>query len=441
MRFLGFRWRERGGAAQPDCRSPTNIGESAIEPVEFVKRLDAVDAALGRLSRDLDFVRNRLSCYLGDGVALTYLLDETPIFVNSNDWGCPANLINGGRYEEENLEVLHSFVAPDTVFIDIGANVGFFTLQIARRLTGGGRVYAFEPHPKLAELLRRNAYVNGLSGIVSCFSLALSDENASAELYYPQGHLGGGQVVSAAAPLPGDGRTVVRSELRRLDDVLGTDFVCDLVKVDVEGHEINVLDGMRAIVANSPKMKILFEKLIPDSGTEPQFERYFSERDFILYAVLRETSLRELKAGELRGWSGYVLAARRGVIHDGLVRSRFTIYPPQLLPQPDGASAPGRATARIFSTAQRGTLLFHGPYWFMKRGRWHFKLHGNIRGAVTFYLLERFGYNVQEFTLDTEQSEFVFTLPRDLVYFECAGRAASDDATIEVRALEFVRDP
>jgi hypothetical protein len=50
------------------------------------------------------------------------------MFVNCNDFGCPVNLINGGRYEEENLEVLLSFVTPDTVFIDVGANVGFYAL-------------------------------------------------------------------------------------------------------------------------------------------------------------------------------------------------------------------------------------------------------------------------------------------------------------------------
>ena len=432
-------------------RSPTPTGDrpaspgqpgltrdSADELGELRKRLDSIDTTLERVWGDLDFVRNRLSCYVGDGVALTYLLDQTPMFVNCNDYGCPVNLINGGRYEEENLEVLLSFVTPDTVFIDVGANVGFYTLQIARRLTGAGRVYAFEPHPKLVELLQRNAFVNGLAAVVSGFAFALSDHNAPADLQYPDGHLGGGSV----AP-PGEfaGHTRVRSEIKPLDDVLGADFCCDLVKIDVEGHEINVLNGMRGVVARSPRIKILFEKLVPNMGTEPGLEQYFQEIGFVLYAVGPDASLSELAAGGLRDWGGYVLAAAPGVIDDGLNRSRFSIYAKQLwqraaLPPTSRSPADG-----IYRAASSGALLFHGPYWFLKRGRWRVKLHGRIRGAVTFSLLERFGYGVSQFTLEAGRMEHVLILRRDLVHFECAAYAAGGGAEIDVRRIEFVREP
>src|ERR1700737_2990965 len=96
-------------------------------------KLDRVRLDLDLLRNDSDFVRTHLSSYLGDGVALTYLVDATPIYINSDDCGGPSNLLNGGRYEEQNLEVLLSFVKPDTVFVDIGANIGFFTLQVGRR--------------------------------------------------------------------------------------------------------------------------------------------------------------------------------------------------------------------------------------------------------------------------------------------------------------------
>ena len=246
---------------------PEHTGEQAAGLAALGRRLDGIETMLERVWGDLDFIRNRLSCYIGDGIALTYLLDQTPMFVNCNDFGCPVNLIDGGRYEEENLEVLLSFVTPDTVFVDVGANVGFYTVEIARRLTGNGRAYAFEPHPKLIELLRRNAFVNGLAPVVSSFSFALSDRNGPADLQYPTGHLGGGQV---SAPGEIAGHTMVKSELKKLDDLLGRDFRCDLVKIDVEGHELNVLNGMREIVGNSPRIKILFEKLVPNIGNEAE---------------------------------------------------------------------------------------------------------------------------------------------------------------------------
>jgi FkbM family methyltransferase len=439
MRFLKFRKisNPAGEVCKDSGRHPVASQRAEI-PEELHKRLDAIDTTLQRVWRDLDFIRNRMSAYVGEGVALTYLADETPMYVNSNDSGCPANLINGGRYEEENLEVLLSFVTPDTIFIDVGANVGFYALQIARRLTGNGRVYAFEPHPEVAGLLQRNAFVNGLSRVISCFPFALSDQNAPAVLQYPVGHLGGGQVTDSREIFAD---TLVRSEVKRLDDVLGTEITCDLVKIDVEGHEIHVLNGMRGIIGNSPQIKILFEKLVPNMGTEAAIEQYFDQIGFALYAINPDSSLYQLSAGGLRDWGGYVLAAGRGVIDDGLARSRFSIYSKQLWVPRTTSPEPQPESGRLSCIASGDSLLFHGPYWFLRCGRWRFKLHGEIRGAVSFSLLERFGFSVQQFTLETGQSEHIFTLGRDLVYFECAARAASADAEISVSRIEFVREP
>ncbi|MGH7031549.1 MAG: FkbM family methyltransferase [Stellaceae bacterium] len=434
MRFFN---RHRNAASTVELG--TNREQFPIaKPGELRKRLDGIETTLQRLWRDIDFIRNRMSSYVGDGIALTYLVDDTPMFVNSNDRGT-IKFIDGGRYEEDNLEVLLSFVTPDTVFIDIGANVGFFTLQIARRLTGDGKVYAFEPHPEVAELLQRNVFANGLSRVVSCFSFALSDQNAAANLQYPIGHLGGGHVADSDEFFA---HTLVKSESKRLDDVLGSAFSADLVKIDVEGHEINVLKGMRGIIANSPRIKILFEKFAPNIGTELAIEQYFHEIGFALYAVNSDSSLCEFGAGGLCEWGGYVLAAGRGVIDDSLVRSRFSIYAKQLwVPPTISPSAPQPQVDRLYRAAPRGALLFYGPYWFLGRGRWRFKLHGEIRGTVSFSLQERFGFSVQQFTLEAGQSEHIFAFGRDLVYFECAARAASGDAEINVSRIEFVREP
>ena len=402
-------------------------------PSSIRERLQRIDTELREIRLGLDFVRTRTSCYVGDGIVLTYLADEMPIFVNSNDMGGPFNLMNGGRYEEENLAVLLSFVKNDTVFLDIGANVGFFTLKIGRRLGVSGKVYSFEPHPKMSDLLARNIHVNGLGERISCFRFALSDRNATATLQYPAGHLGGGHIDA-----PGDvsGHTAVDAEIRRLDDVLGPDFRCDLVKMDVEGHEINVLRGMKNIVANSPEIKILFEKLVPEAGTEAALESYFSEFGLDLYGVQPDASLIALDSGEVARWSGYILAGRLGVIKDGLRRARFSVYGGQLLVPNSTLPTSGL----LHSAAEQGGMLFHGPYWYLPPGVWRFKFHGNISGAVRFKLLERFGHPVLDFSLEPGESEHVFVMRRDLVYFECAAYAAANQVEVTVERLEFIRE-
>ena len=310
-----------------------------------------LEAELRQVRLELDFVRSRLSCYVGGGIALTYLVDETPIFVNANDFGGPFNLMNGGRYEEENVDVLFSFIKEDTVFLDIGANIGFFSLKMSRRLGPNGRVYGFEPHPLLYDLLCRNVYVNGLRDVVTCFKLALSDKNTHATLQYPVGHLGGGHVGAGDA----SGHTLVDAELKRLDDVLGADFRCDLVKIDVEGHEINVLDGMKNIVVNSPQIKILFEKLMPNAGTEAALDAYFAELGLSLYGVCQDASLVALGAGALAQWGGYVVAARPETIDGGLSRAQFSIQGGQLLAPTAAVPAPG-PLRRIADHAQLARL-------------------------------------------------------------------------------------
>jgi FkbM family methyltransferase len=400
---------------------------------DLSQQIAALDAKLERMWLDLDFIRTRLSSYVGDGVALTYLADATPIYINSDDCGGPGNLLNGGRYEEENLEVLLSFVTDNTVFLDIGANVGFFTLQVGKRMTGNGSVYSFEPHPKLLNLLRWNVHLNGLSRTVTCFPFGLSDQNSASKFSYPIGHLGGG----AVGDLPNSGNyDVINSEIRRLDDVLGPKFSCDLVKIDVEGHELNVLKGMRQIVVNSPRMKILFEKLTPHLGTEAGLEEYFEENGFDLYAVQMDSSLDKLDAGSLRERGGYVLAARPGALDDGVGRSRFSIYPRQLLVPGSHSETLGRLTI----AGSRNDIMLHGPYWFLRKGVWRFKLYGSIRGVISFILQERFGHYVLAFLMEEGQSEHVFILKRDLIYFECVARSATEGAEIELDRLEFIRE-
>ena len=109
------------------------------------------------LNRNIEFIKSRLSSFAGREAVLTYLWDESPIFVNTGDRGCPSPIINGGIWEPENTDILCSFVTPSTKFLDVGANVGYFSVIVGNRLQkGSGKVIAFEPHPYMVELIERS---------------------------------------------------------------------------------------------------------------------------------------------------------------------------------------------------------------------------------------------------------------------------------------------
>lgn len=410
---------------------PLEIGmASTSEIVSLRDEIRELRRAVDLMWTDIDFIRTHSSSYLGNQIAMTHLVDETPMYINSNDFGGPSNFINGGRYEEENLAVLLSFVKDDSVFLDIGANLGFFSLLVGRRVSRSGRVHSFEPHPQLGELLKRSAFLNGLSNTITLHPHGLSDKNAPIEFGYPVGHLGGGSVVSG----PAENRIIVKSEVRRLDDVMGEGFSCDLMKIDVEGHELFVFRGMKRILSNSPNLKILFEKLAVSAGYEDEIVDFLGQFGFALYRVASDCSLVRLEPADVRSFSGYVLAARPETIGDPF-RNRFSIYPGQLS-FPQGGERRGQAQV---ASGGPGQVIIHGPYWYLRRGHWKLKLHGANEGGVHVTIAARFGHPIAEFMLPAGYTEGEFIAHRDLQAFECVFRPLSDSTKITVESIELVR--
>jgi hypothetical protein len=192
---------------------------------------------------------------------------------------------------------------------------------------------------------------------------------------------------------------------------------------------------MRRIVANSPGIKILFEKLFPDASEESPLESYFRELGFDLYGVRHDASLVPLMLGGLARWGGYALAARPDTIEGGLNRARFSIHPCHF-------RLPGSSTNNtdyLHCVGEQRSLLFFGPYWFLRAGFWRLRLHGAIHGAILFVLQESGGV-VLEFEMREGQSEHVFESRRDLTAFEIVAFAATDPAEIILDRIDMIRE-
>ena len=380
---------------------------------------------------EIEFVRRRTNTYLGHGTAIGHLADQTPIFLDPTNSGPAANVLDGGLYEQDNVDLLMSFVKPNSIFLDIGANIGIFSLQIARRLTEDGRVYSFEPQQNLTDHLRKSAFLNGFGslngdGRITSHALGVSDQNAELSFEIPRGHLGGGRVV---ADREGAAISVVR-----LDDFLSNDFRCDLVKIDIEGHELFALRGMRRIIERSGNIKILFEKMGQIKATKT--------RSKLCSARCNLTSMREigsgaqlvpLAPGQLRSWDGNVFVAKSNDPElRELNRRRFRIYPVQL-----GLQAASLEGGNVKSKALIGSH-FHGPYWFLPRGQYNFNLIGDLRGALDITIASRFGFPLNNIPFDgnSDTSRF-FTIERDAVLFECIGRCGSLKAQLALRSIEI----
>lgn len=136
---------------------------------------------------------------------------------------------------ERELCYLDRVVPDDAVTVDVGANCGLYTRRLARL---SRQVHAFEPSQPMARLLRRTSARN-----VSVHEVALSDRDGDADLYIPQGVDGPihGLASLEARTGPSSGLVVVHVPIARLDAVVDQDIA--FVKIDVEGHELSVLNG------------------------------------------------------------------------------------------------------------------------------------------------------------------------------------------------------
>lgn len=163
-----------------------------------------------------------------------------------------------GIYEaDDDLRPFLSLLKPGMTFVDVGANYGLYSLQVARVVGPGGRVVAFEPsprvYPRLADHVRLNAAAN-----VATHQIAVADRVGTATFYLGRND----SIGSLQRPTAGDSTQVPTTTLDRFLAEAGIDRV-DAVKVDVEGGEMNVLRGMRELLSRDAKPVLLFEHNFP----------------------------------------------------------------------------------------------------------------------------------------------------------------------------------
>lgn len=167
---------------------------------------------------------------------------------------------------EPELHYIQKFIRPGDVFVDVGANIGLFSLKVSPL---AGRVVAVEPGVAASTLLAENIALNGFSN-VTIVRKALSDAEGKAVLHHnPLGD------DPQAFSLINDGRSVEGEQVEITTlDVLSRDLALprvDIIKIDVEGAESMVLAGGQEVLATS-KPVVIFEINCPtlfEGGGDP----------------------------------------------------------------------------------------------------------------------------------------------------------------------------
>jgi FkbM family methyltransferase len=171
-------------------------------------------------------------------------------------------------YEPFETELVPSLVHENDTVLDVGANIGYYTLILARLVGPRGRVFSFEPDPGNFALLKKNVEANGYKNVV-LVNAALSDQPATLKLYLSEENRGDHRIYPSD-----DQRRAIQIPAITVDDYFaGLSDEIAFIKMDVQGAEAKVLTGMKRLLEETPKCQMLFEfwpKGISDAGDEAE---------------------------------------------------------------------------------------------------------------------------------------------------------------------------
>lgn len=158
------------------------------------------------------------------------------ICLNPEDLGISPAIGIDGSYEPHVTELFRKLVKKNMTIVDVGANIGWYSLMGAKMTGPEGKVVAFEPAPSNYSLLTQSVMLNGFSNI-TVIQKCVADTEEERDLYLGKGNLGSHSIIPRA------GREIVRVESTTLDSFFPETDKIDILKVDVEGLEPEVISG------------------------------------------------------------------------------------------------------------------------------------------------------------------------------------------------------
>jgi len=185
-------------------------------------------------------------------------------------------------YEPLETAVILQLVQPGMRVLDLGANIGYYTLLISRAVGEKGHIWAFEPDPDNFAILQRNLALNECPNVTP-HQMAAGEAPGKATLYRSLLNRGDNRLSAGDQH-----RNTCEIDIVRIDDVLPSDPI-DFVKMDIQGAEGVALAGMQACLDRSPNVQVLFEywpEALREGGTEPeQLLRSLRGKGFRFYRV------------------------------------------------------------------------------------------------------------------------------------------------------------
>jgi len=180
-------------------------------------------------------------------------------------------------------EFFRSIVKKGMTVIDVGANLGWYSLMAANLVGKEGRVFAFEPDPENFRLLSKNIQVNGHQNI-KVINQAVSDKTGAGQLFLCEENRGDHRIYN-----PNNERRGIEISTTSLDDFFQDSPHIDVIKIDVQGAEHLVFSGMDQIIKTNAQLFIMMElcpKFLKMCGSSPRdFLKTIENYGFLIYFI------------------------------------------------------------------------------------------------------------------------------------------------------------
>jgi FkbM family methyltransferase len=161
-----------------------------------------------------------------------------------NDNGVERSIYYSGSYESGTIDFIKKHLKKGDCFVDVGANIGLMSIEASESVGSQGKIYSFEPHPDTAKILRFNIDLNSFENI-EVIEKGVGSKSGEAKIYDRWDvNRGGASVFSANNNQEGFAiQLVVLDEVFQKIDI-------QLIKIDIEGYELEALKGAKRILSS-----------------------------------------------------------------------------------------------------------------------------------------------------------------------------------------------
>lgn len=239
----------------------------------------------------------RPTVYLGNHRAITRTVFGHKLIVDTRDVSLAPHILLDGYWEREVTRVFRNLVHPGMTVVEVGANVGYFSVLAAEGVGSNGNFFAFEANPALADVTFRNLDLNGLLKQSTVIDKAVYSESTELEFNIYNQYLGSSSLWAEPEHV-----ALFRDEIRKLnvdavslDDYFPPGTRIDLIKIDAEGAEPHIIRGATRLLTENSEVKIIMEyapaMITSSCGSLESFHQTLMDLGFTVFRISKRATI------------------------------------------------------------------------------------------------------------------------------------------------------